>query len=50
LKDSAFPPEHLARWRQLLPEARVAVLERAGHWPHEEDPARVIHEIRSFTA
>jgi haloalkane dehalogenase len=50
LKDSAFPPAFLERWRQLLPEARVAALDRAGHWPHEEDPARVIREIANFTA
>ena len=50
LKDAALPPAQLERWRRLLPEARVAVLEHAGHWPHEEDPARVIREIEAFTA
>ena len=50
LKDSAFPPAFLERWRRLLPEARVAALEHAGHWPHEEDPDRVIREIRGFAA
>jgi haloalkane dehalogenase len=48
LKDSAFPPAFLDRWRTLLPDARVAVLERAGHWPHEEDPHSVIAEIEAF--
>lgn len=48
LKDSAFPPSFLDRWRALLPEARVAALEHAGHWPHEEDPARVIQAIETF--
>ena len=48
LKDSAFPPYHLERWRGLLPAAKVAVLENAGHWPHEEDHARVLNEIRAF--
>ena len=48
LKDSAFPPYQLERWRELLPAAHVAALEDAGHWPHEEDPARVLREIRSF--
>jgi haloalkane dehalogenase len=48
LKDSAFPPYQLERWRRLLPPARVVALEDAGHWPHEEDPARVIREIQSF--
>jgi haloalkane dehalogenase len=50
LKDSAFPPHQLERWRRLLPAARVAALEDAGHWPHEEDPGRVISELEMFLA
>ena len=50
LKDNAFPPYHLERWRRLLPAARVAALENAGHWPHEEDPRRVIGELEAFLA
>jgi len=26
----------------------VATLEGAGHWPHEEEPRRVIEEIERF--
>jgi pimeloyl-ACP methyl ester carboxylesterase len=48
MKDPAFQPHQLARWRELLPSARVVELESAGHWPHEEAPDRVIHEIHSF--
>src|SRR5688572_8959935 len=48
LKDSAFQPYQLERWRRLLPEARVEVIEGAGHWPHEEEPARVIAAIDQF--
>ena len=48
MKDSAFKPYQLARWQQLLPEAAVARLDEAGHWPHEEDPSRVIEEIARF--
>ena len=50
LKDSAFPLFQLERWRRLLPGARVAALDEAGHWPHEEDPARVIQEMEAFLA
>ena len=50
LKDSAFPPYQLERWRRLLPGARLAALDEAGHWPHEEDPARVIQEMEAFLA
>jgi haloalkane dehalogenase len=48
MKDSAFEPSQLERWRQLLPEARVVRIDAAGHWPHEEEPAQVIEAIRSF--
>ena len=48
MKDPAFPPYQLARWREVLPGARVAELAHAGHWPHEEEPERVIEELRKF--
>jgi haloalkane dehalogenase len=48
MKDSAFQPYQLERWQQLLPEATVVRIEGAGHWPHEEEPARVIEAIRTF--
>ena len=50
MKDSAFQPHQLARWREVLPSARVIELDNAGHWPHEEAPDRVIDEIRNFLA
>ena len=50
MKDSAFRPTQLARWRTALPQATVVELPGAGHWPHEEEPARVLSEVRSFTA
>jgi haloalkane dehalogenase len=46
MKDSAFQPYQLDRWQQLLPEAAVARIAGAGHWPHEEEPARVIDALR----
>jgi haloalkane dehalogenase len=48
MKDSAFQPYQLERWQSLLPQASVVRLEQAGHWPHEEEPARVIEEIERF--
>jgi pimeloyl-ACP methyl ester carboxylesterase len=50
LRDSAFRPHQLARWRQVLPAARVVELPGAGHWPHEEAPAEVLAALRSFLA
>lgn len=46
MKDSAFQPYQLERWRALLPAAKVATIENAGHWPHEEAPQTVIEAIR----
>ena len=48
MKDNAFQPYQLARWQALLPHADTVALEHAGHWPHEEEPARVIAAIEQF--
>ena len=45
----AFGPRFLARWEQLLPQARVLRLADAGHWPHEEAPEEVARAIRAFS-
>lgn len=50
MKDPAFRPHHLARWRETLPGARVVELAGAGHWPHEEEPDQVIAAVRGFRA
>jgi haloalkane dehalogenase len=47
IRDPAFKPHHLARWRAILPDARVAELP-VGHWPHEEDPESVASAVRDF--
>lgn len=48
VKDSAFKPHQLARWRSLLPHATVVEIAETGHWPHEEAPAQVIAAIEGF--
>ena len=50
MKDGAFPPGLLQRWREALPQARVVELAHSGHWPHEEEPERVLGELRDFLA
>jgi len=42
MKDTAFEPRLLTKWRTALPAARVVELSDAGHWPHEEAPEQVI--------
>jgi pimeloyl-ACP methyl ester carboxylesterase len=36
MEDPAFQPRQPERWRDVLPQAEVVQLARAGHWPHEE--------------
>ncbi len=48
MKDTAFQPYQLERWRSLLPNAVVEPIAGAGHWPHEEEPAAVIAAIERF--
>jgi haloalkane dehalogenase len=48
MKDTAFRPSQLARWRTVLPDARFLELPAAGHWPHEEEPETVETAIREF--
>ena len=48
MKDSAFQPYLLSRWREALPDAKAVELAEAGHWPHEEAPETVVRELRAF--
>jgi haloalkane dehalogenase len=50
MRDRAFAPALLARWRSALPQARVVELAGAGHWPHEEAPDDVVEALRAFLA
>jgi haloalkane dehalogenase len=48
MADRALPPRLLPRWLEALPQARAIQLARAGHWPQEEEPERVLAEISAF--
>lgn len=48
MKDTAFPPTLLERWRTALPRAQFKELPAAGHWPHEEAPDEVARAIGDF--
>ncbi|HEX6314285.1 MAG TPA: alpha/beta fold hydrolase [Gemmatimonadaceae bacterium] len=50
LKDTAFRPHQLERWREELPQASILALDNAGHWPHEEAPSEVAEAIAEFLA
>jgi proline iminopeptidase len=46
--DFLFPPEHQAILADRLPNAKLTLIERAGHNPHMEQPAEVIQAVRDF--
>jgi haloalkane dehalogenase len=47
MKDPAFPPMVLERWREALPHAEVVELP-VGHWPQEEAPEQVTNAMEQF--
>lgn len=47
MRDPAFTPASLARWREAAPHASVVELP-AGHWPQEEAPDDVVRALREF--
>jgi proline iminopeptidase len=48
--DFLFPPEHQAALAAGIPNARLRIIERAGHNPHEERTAEVIAAVTDFIA
>jgi pimeloyl-ACP methyl ester carboxylesterase len=40
----------LQRFREARPHATATTFEDAGHWPHEEEPARCVEEIARLLA
>ncbi len=46
--DFQFPPEHQAILADRIPNAELALIERAGHNPQQERPAEVIEIILRF--
>lgn len=48
MKDNAFGPDVLAKWKAELPHATVTELATAGHWPHEEQPQACVDAVQRF--
>jgi haloalkane dehalogenase len=48
VKDTAFRPHMLERWRRAVPHGVVVELADAGHWPHEEAPDAVLAALTPF--
>jgi pimeloyl-ACP methyl ester carboxylesterase len=48
--DRIVPVRHGEQFHQLVPNTYLAVFERAGHFPHRDDPARFVTVIDEFLA
>jgi proline iminopeptidase len=46
--DFLFPPAHQRELAAGIPDARLRIIERAGHNPHSEQPDEVMRAIRDF--
>jgi pimeloyl-ACP methyl ester carboxylesterase len=47
-QDKLVPPVYAARWQELIPKARLAWVESAGHMLPLEQPAAVAKEIATL--
>jgi haloalkane dehalogenase len=50
MKDFAFGPKELERWREVLPNARVETYRDVGHFVQEELGTRLCEPVMSFMA
>jgi proline iminopeptidase len=46
--DFIFPPEHQAQLAASIPDARLRIIDRAGHNPQSERTAEVVEALRAF--
>ncbi len=46
--DFHFPPEHQAQLAAGIPNARLRIIERAGHNPHDEQTDEVMEAVAEF--
>lgn len=47
-RDAMVPPEHGPRFAAALPDARLVLVEDAGHMPVEEQPVATAQAVRAF--
>jgi haloalkane dehalogenase len=50
MKDKFVPAYELEKWVQALPNAKVIRLQGAGHFCQEEEPEKMLEELRVFLA
>jgi proline iminopeptidase len=48
--DFVYPPESQEELAAGIPNARLVLIDRAGHNPHDEQPAKTLNAVRKFLA
>jgi len=49
-EDFVYPPEHQQELAAAIPNARLKLIDHAGHNPHDEQKAEVLRALRDFLA
>lgn len=49
-RDGVIPVAHAHRIHEAMPSSRLEVFANAGHFPHQDDPARFLRVFRDFYA
>jgi proline iminopeptidase len=49
-EDFIYPPEHQEELAAAIPNSRLVIIDRAGHNPHDEQPAETLKAVREFLA
>jgi proline iminopeptidase len=47
-QDFIYPPEHQEELAAAIPNVRLVIIDRAGHNPHDEQPAETLKAVREF--
>jgi pimeloyl-ACP methyl ester carboxylesterase len=49
-RDRVVPVSHGQQVHHLIPHTYLSVFNRAGHFPHRDDPARFVQVVNAFLA
>lgn len=49
-EDFIYPPEHQQELAKRIPNSRLVLIDRAGHNPQDEQPAKTLQAVRKFLA
>lgn len=50
MRDWCFTPAFIEKWLRYLPRAYIVTFENAGHYLFEDEPEKIIEQVRNFIA